>query len=162
MQYLREDVVNQACMVRVRSSKESKDGLGSMDMEANQPQLDAFGATVSMIVYENTHGKVTIGNIEPQTKLQTRRVTFRKQVNKAIMIRGEDLVLASIEEPDFGFVDPDRPDARNTVALLSKQSFKTLDTHELERYELATSVHQIEKKVSGAAGSHGLRTSFRN
>ena len=43
MQYLREDVVNQACMVRVRSSTENKDGLGSMDIETNEPQLNAFG-----------------------------------------------------------------------------------------------------------------------
>ena len=32
------------------------------------------------------------------------------------MIRGEDLVLANIEEPDFGFVDPNRPDAKKTAA----------------------------------------------
>lgn len=68
------------------------------------------------------------------------------------MIRGEDLVLANIEEPDFGFVDPNRPDAKNMIALLSKQSFKTLDTYEFDRHEIANSVYQIEKKVSGSVG----------
>jgi hypothetical protein len=36
------------------------------------------------------------------------------------MVRNEDLVFASIEEPDFGFVDPDKPNAKNILALLSK------------------------------------------
>lgn len=44
------------------------------------------------------------------------------------MIRGEDLIVANIEEPDFGFIDPNKPEARNMIALLSKQTFKTLDT----------------------------------
>ena len=73
-----------------------------------------------MIAYENTDGKVTVGTIEPQTKLQTRRIGFKKQVNKAIMIKGEDMILANIEEPDFGFIDPNKPDAKNIIALLSK------------------------------------------
>ena len=38
--------------------------------------------------------------------MQTRRIGFKKQVNKAIMIRGEDIILANIEEPDFGFWIP--------------------------------------------------------
>jgi len=80
------------------------------------------------------------------------------------MIRGEDLVLANIEEPDFGFVDPNRPDAKNMIALLSKQSFKTLDTYEFDRHEIANSIYQIEKKVSGSigVGNQGLRASYRN
>jgi hypothetical protein len=53
------------------------------------------------------------------------------------MIRREDLIVASLEEPDFGFLDPNRPDARNIIALLSKSTFKTLDTFQLDRFELA-------------------------
>ena len=36
------------------------------------------------------------------------------------MIRGEDLIVANIEEPDFGFIDPNKPEARNMIAFLSK------------------------------------------
>ena len=85
--------------------------------------------------------------------MQTRRIGFKKQVNKAIMIRGEDIILANIEEPDFGFLDPNRPDAKNMIALLSKQTFKTLDTFMLDRFEVANCVIQIDKKVSGTIGS---------
>lgn len=108
---------------------------------------------IPMIAFENSVGKVTVGRIEPQTKLQTRRIGFKKQVNKAIMIRGEDLIVANIEEPDFGFIDPNKPDARNMIALLSKQTFKTLDTFQLERFEVANCILQIDKKVSGVIGS---------
>jgi hypothetical protein len=65
------------------------------------------------------------------------------------MIRGEDIILANIEEPDFGFLDPNRPEAKNMIALLSKQTFKTLDTFALDRFEVANTVIQIDKKVSG-------------
>lgn len=41
---------------------------------------------VSMIAYENISGKIVVGTIEPQTKLQARRMGFKKQVNKAIII----------------------------------------------------------------------------
>jgi hypothetical protein len=47
MQYLREDVVNQASMISVKVNN----------------------ADVSMIAYENANGKITVGMIEPQTKL---------------------------------------------------------------------------------------------
>jgi hypothetical protein len=78
------------------------------------------------------------------------------------MIRGEDIILANIEEPDFGFLDPNRPDAKNVIALLSKQTFKTLDTFSLDRYEVANCVIQIDKKVSGAVGTSAQGSSQRN
>lgn len=93
--------------------------------------LGASPEYVSMIAYENISGKIVVGAIEPQTKLQARRMGFRKQVNKAVIIRGEELILASMEEPDYGFLDASRPDATNLIALLSKQTFKTLDTYHL-------------------------------
>lgn len=68
------------------------------------------------------------------------------------MIRGEDLILANIEEPDFGFIDPNKPDAKNMIALMSKQTFKTLETFQLDRYEVANCIIQIDKKVSGMIG----------
>jgi hypothetical protein len=114
-----------------------------------------------MIAYENISGKIAVGTIEPQTKLQARRMGFRKQVNKAIMIKGEDLILANMEEPDYGFLDPNRPDATNLIALLSKQTFKTLHTFHLQRYEVANCVIQVDKKVSGQAGAQ-ISTSSRN
>ena len=46
-------------------------------------------------------------------------------------------MLANIEEPDFGFLDPNRPEAKNMIVLMSKQTFKTLDTFEMERFEVA-------------------------
>ena len=94
-----------------------------------------------MLAYLNTQGKITIGKIDPNTKLQTRRIGFRKQVNKALMIKGEDLVLANVEEPDFGFLDPNRPDARNSLQLLSKSTFASLDTYQFDRYELANCIY---------------------
>ena len=44
------------------------------------------------------------------------------------MIKGEELILTNIEEPDYGYLDASKPEARNMIALLSKQTFKTLDT----------------------------------
>ena len=69
------------------------------------------------------------------------------------MVRGEELILASMEEPDYGFLDANRPDATNLIALLSKQTFKTLDTFHLERFEVANCVIQVDKKVSGQTGA---------
>ena len=73
-----------------------------------------------MILYENQDGKVSIGSIEQQAKLQTRRIGFRKQVSKTIMIKGEDLILSNIEEPDYGYLDMSKPNVTNMLALLSK------------------------------------------
>ena len=56
MQYLREDVVNQASMINVKVNS----------------------TNVNMIAYENANGKIAVGVIEPQTKLQTRRIGFKK------------------------------------------------------------------------------------
>ena len=56
MQYLREDVLNQASMINVKVNN----------------------TNVNMIAYENANGKITVGVIEPQTKLQTRRIGFKK------------------------------------------------------------------------------------
>jgi hypothetical protein len=47
-----------------------------------------------------------------------------------------DLLVASIEEPDFGYIDPARPNAVNCLALISKQTFKTIDTIKLKRSEV--------------------------
>jgi hypothetical protein len=85
-----------------------------------------------MIVYENSLGKISVGAIGPQTKLQTRRIGFRKQVSKTIIIKGEELILTNIEEPDYGYLDPSKPDCKNIIALLSKQTFKTLDMFRLD------------------------------
>jgi len=57
MQNLRENLVNQAGVITV--------------MDQNQHPVE-------MIMYENALGKVALGTIEPQAKLQTRRVGFRK------------------------------------------------------------------------------------
>lgn len=35
-------------------------------------------------------------------------------------IEGSELIVASIEEPDFGYLDPAKPNASNCVALISK------------------------------------------
>jgi len=66
MQYLREEVVNQACMLHVKASSQ------------NSEQPPSFGGYTEMIAYENAQGKIAIGSIEHTTKLQTRRVGFRK------------------------------------------------------------------------------------
>lgn len=81
--------------------------------------------------------------MEPQTKLQNRRIGFRKQVQKVVSLDGTDpdLVLASIEEPDFGYLDPSKPESVNLVALISKQSFKTIDIFPLERAEIVNCIH---------------------
>jgi hypothetical protein len=39
-------------------------------------------------------------------KMQIRRVGFKKQVNQALLIPNKDLIVATIEEPNFGFLDP--------------------------------------------------------
>jgi len=65
------------------------------------------------------------------------------------MVKNQDLIVANIEEPDFGYLDSSKPDAKNMIALLSKQTFKTLDTFQLDRYEIANCVMSIEKKSSG-------------
>lgn len=56
------------------------------------------------------------------------------------------MVLANIEEPDFGFLDESKPDKRNLIALLSKQTFKTLDIFELNRLEIANCVLDISMR----------------
>lgn len=123
MQYLREDLVNQACMISVKLTSSQAPDQMETDLA---PSLQY----VSMIAYENLAGKIVVGTIEPQTKLQARRMGFKKQVNKAVIIQGEELLLANMEEPDYGFLDPNRQDT-NLLALLSKQTFKTLDTFHL-------------------------------
>lgn len=48
---------------------------------------------------------------------------MRKQINKVIAlneIEGSELLVASIEEPDFGYLDPAKPNASNCIALISK------------------------------------------
>lgn len=73
MQYLREDIVNQACIIGVKINESGQeDAQMDNDKEAMKAQY------VSMIAYENCNGKVTVGTIEPQTKLQTRRIGFKK------------------------------------------------------------------------------------
>ena len=65
-QYLREQTVNQAHNLQVP---------------------DTFsGKIYELLVYENSAMRLCIGSIEPQTKLQTRRIGFRKQVTKTILI----------------------------------------------------------------------------
>lgn len=51
-----------------------------------------------------------------------------------------DLLVASIEEPNLGYLDPQREDAVNMVALISKQSFRTIDLFRLEKFEVVTCV----------------------
>jgi hypothetical protein len=126
MQYMRENTVNQASVLRVANG-------------------DA--AFSDLVVYENSDGKVSIGSIEPQSKLQTRRVGFRKQVSKTIMIHGQELILANIEEPDYGYLDPSKPEKCNLIALLSKRTFKTLDVFGLDRMEVANCVVEITKRI---------------
>ena len=58
-------------------------------------------------------------------------------------------MLANVEEPDYGFLDPQKPEAKNKIALLSKQTFKTLDYFELDRFEIANCLIQVDKKISG-------------
>jgi len=41
-------------------------------------------------------------------------------VSKTIIVRGQELIVANIEEPDYGYLDISKPNARNLVALLSK------------------------------------------
>lgn len=55
-------------------------------------------------------------------------------------------MLANVEEPDFGYLDPTTPNCKNLIALLSKQTFKTLDLFELEKMEIANCVIEIKKQ----------------
>lgn len=97
IQYLCEEIVDQAGFVQIN------DGL-------------------ALLAYSNSQNKIVLGSMEPKTKLQNRRIGFRKQVQKVVSLDGTepDLVLASIEEPDFGYLDPSKPGALNMLALISK------------------------------------------
>lgn len=54
-------------------------------------------------------------------------------------------MLASIEEPDFGYLDPSKPNSLNMLALVSKQTFKTIDIYHMERNEIVNCIHLISK-----------------
>jgi len=35
-------------------------------------------------------------------------------------VKGQELIVANIEEPDYGYLDSSKPNAKNLLALLSK------------------------------------------
>lgn len=71
-----------------------------------------------------------------------------------MLVESKDLIVASVEEPNFAFLDPSTPSATNMIAMLSKQTFKTLDAHKLDRNEIANCCLHIDKKISGNFGSN--------
>ncbi|MFN9905681.1 MAG: hypothetical protein ACK56F_06075 [bacterium] len=58
------------------------------------------------------------------------------------------MLLASVEQPDFSFLDPNQPNSVNVLALLSKTTFKTIDIFKLERYEIVNCILPIQKRIS--------------
>ena len=58
MQYLREDLVNQATMVQVRQFR-------APEPDEMETDIGAGPEYVSMIAYENISGKIVVGAIEP-------------------------------------------------------------------------------------------------
>ena len=149
LQFLCEDPITIAAAVTVQISEE---------------------VSFPMLAYKSSIGKLVLGNLEPNCKLQNRRIGFRKQVNRVVAVaepgssgnmHETELLVASIEEPNFAYLDASK-DNVNTVALISKTTFRTIDVFKLDKNEVVNCLLHVQKQVSGteSKGAYGGSNRF--
>lgn len=107
---------------------------------------------IPMLAYRSSLGKLVLGNLEPNARLQSRRIGFRKQVNRVVAVaepgsgslQETELLVASLEEPNFGYLDSSK-DNVNIVALISKSTFRTIDVFKLDKNEVVNCLLHVQK-----------------
>ena len=128
----------------------------------------------SMVACCSNKNQLVLGVLEKHRRLQSRRIGFRKQLNKILPLKDNssnlndsELIVASLEEPHLAFLDPDKEQAVNLIALISKSTFKTIHIQHLHKNEVLMSLTQIDKNTTGIDSAQSSQyilagTSFLN